>query len=58
MQLDRLENKIDKLYEIVCEYMVKQEARLSKIETIQRAFIRISIIIGIGGVALFVNFIS
>jgi hypothetical protein len=57
MDITRLEDKIDKLHNMVCEYMVKQEARLSKIETIQRAFVRGIILLSAGGIVGIVGFL-
>ncbi len=38
-QLDRLEKKLDKLSEKVGNHLVSAETRLSRLETIQRAFV-------------------
>lgn len=38
-QLDRLENKMDKLHTVVCTYIQETEKRVTRLETIQRGLL-------------------
>lgn len=50
-QLDKIETKIDKLHKTVCDYMITQEARTTRLEVVQRAFLWIAVTAGTGTLA-------